>query len=136
MCSQLESEGRLNAQTLVDENRPVDAPLHNAFEWDDSIAGEEWRKHQARNIINALVITPENRSVETRAFFKLSSAEKNYDSVHTIIRDEDKSEQLFRDATRELKSFQKKYSSIEKLHSVVMAIERFFAEQDGEEKSA
>ena len=136
MCNQLESEGRLNAQTLVDVNRPEDAPLHNSFEWNDSIAGEEWRKHQARLIIRSLIVTPENKSVETRAFFKLSSVQSNYDSVHTIIRNEDKNVQLLRDAENELRAFQAKYSGIEKLKPIVSLIEQFMSEQDGEAKSA
>lgn len=132
MCNQLESEGRLNAQTLVDVNRPEDAPLHNSFEWNDSIAGEEWRKYQARNIIHSLVVMPENKSVETRAFFKLSSVQNNYDSVHTIIQNEDKNAQLLRDAEKELRSFQVKYRGIKKLESVVEAIDAYMAGQGGD----
>lgn len=136
MCNQLEREGRLNAQTLVDVNRPEDAPLHNSFEWNDSIAGEEWRKYQARNIIHSLVITPENKAVETRAFFKLSSVQSNYDSVRTIIQDEDKNAQLLRDAEKELKAFQAKYRGIEKLEAVVDAIDAFMSVRRSERQSA
>ena len=132
MCNQLESEGRLNAQTLVDVNRPKDAPLHNSFEWNDSIAGEEWRKHKARNIIHSLVIMPENKSVETRAFFKLSSVQNNYDSVRTIIQDKDKNDQLLRDAEKELMSFQAKYRGIKKLESVVQVIDAYMASRGGD----
>lgn len=136
MCNQLESEGRLNAQTLVDVNRPEDAPLHNSFEWNDSIAGEEWRKHQARHIIHSLVITSENKEVETRAFFKLSSVQRNYDSVRTIIQDEDKNAQLLRDAEKELKAFQTKYRGIEKLEAVIDAIDAFMSVRRSERQSA
>lgn len=132
MCNRLESEGRLNAQTLVDVNRPEDAPLHNSFEWNDSIAGEEWRKHQARLIIRSLIVTPENKSVETRAFFKLSSVQSNYDSIHTIIQNEDKNVQLLRDAENKLKAFQAKYREIKKLESVVQAIDTYMASQGGD----
>lgn len=132
MCNQLESEGRLNAQTLVDVNRPEDAPLHNSFEWNDSIAGEEWRKHQARNIIHSLVVMPENKSVETRVFFKLSSVQSNYDSIHTIIQNEDKNVQLLRDAENELKAFQAKYRGIKELKSVVQMIDAYMESRGGD----
>ena len=131
MCNWLEQEGRLNAQTLVDVNRPKDAPLHNSFEWDDSIAGEEWRKYQARTIIRSLVVAPETKAVETRAFFKLSSVQSNYDSIRTIISNTDKYAQLVDDARRELKTFQNKYSGIESLQGVMDAIDNYFAKLDG-----
>jgi hypothetical protein len=41
---------------LVDRSRPEDAVLHGEFEWDDSVAGEEYRKSQARNLVRAVVV--------------------------------------------------------------------------------
>lgn len=49
-------DGQLTAQSVVDAARPKRAPLHNAFEWDDSIAAEEWRRDQARSIIKSIQI--------------------------------------------------------------------------------
>ena len=38
VCAALEEQNALTAQRLVDESRPEDAPLHAAFEWNDTIA--------------------------------------------------------------------------------------------------
>jgi hypothetical protein len=48
--------GELTADLVVDESRPESAPLHSAFEWNDTIAAEEHRKHQARTMIRAIQV--------------------------------------------------------------------------------
>lgn len=51
--------GRLTPESVVDESRPDDAPLHPAFEWNDSVAGERYRHIQARDLIKTVeVIQP------------------------------------------------------------------------------
>ena len=37
-------------QQIVDRARDENSELHKCFEWDDSIAAENWRKQQARII--------------------------------------------------------------------------------------
>lgn len=56
---------------VVKASRPVDAPLHSRFEWDDEIAGDRYREVQAAQLIRfAFVsVTTENRGpVRVRAF--------------------------------------------------------------------
>jgi hypothetical protein len=48
--------GELRAPKIVDESRPDDAPLHPAFEWDDALAGEAYRVHQARSLVRAVML--------------------------------------------------------------------------------
>lgn len=36
--------------------RPKGSPVHGDLEWDDTVAGEQWRLEQARKIIGALVV--------------------------------------------------------------------------------
>ena len=125
VCEQLDSAGCLSAQRLVDVSRPKEAALHTAFEWDDSIAGEEWRKHQARHIINSIIVVQkkEDEPVPVRAFFKIEQSEGTYESVHTILRCATKREMLMQDALRELDSFKRKYSVLKELSGVFAAIE-------------
>ena len=55
----------LTASLVVDAARPDDAPLHPAFEWDDSIAAERHREHQARNLIRSVqIIQPDDERPE------------------------------------------------------------------------
>lgn len=125
VCAQLEAEGRLNAAELVDASRPEDAPLHGSFEWDDAVAGEKWRNHQARNIINAIVIRNNEQSEATpvRAFFNLTTEGSSYTSVHAIVRQPDRYRQLLDDAREELRYFRRKYSSLAELQTVFACID-------------
>jgi len=49
----------LRPADVVDESRPEDAPLHPVFEWQDPIAAERWREHQARDLIRQVVVVPQ-----------------------------------------------------------------------------
>jgi hypothetical protein len=49
-----ERHGSLQAQPIVNEARPEEAPLHPCFEWDDAVAANEHRLMQARTLIRAV----------------------------------------------------------------------------------
>ena len=52
--------GEVRPSALVEAARPKSSPAHNAFEWDDSKAGEEYRLIQARTWIrNVQIIVDE-----------------------------------------------------------------------------
>lgn len=115
MCEQIEKEKGLTAQTLLDANRAEGTPLHNEFEWNDSIAAEEYRLQQARHIINCLCIKTESKKEQTvRAFFKISDAE-SYENINVIISDEDKHQRLLQTALNELNAFKIKYRQLNEL---------------------
>lgn len=122
MCQKLESEGRLSAKNLLDENRPEDAPLHGEFEWNDTEAAEKYREQQARHIINSLVVCHE-KAEPVRAYFKIETTENTYQSINVIFQNSDKAARLFEIAMRELVSIKNKYSRIERLSKVWGAIE-------------
>jgi hypothetical protein len=52
-------DGTIAPAVVVDEARPQDAPLHPAFTWNDPVAAEQWREHEARRLIRHVrVVTP------------------------------------------------------------------------------
>ena len=122
MCAQLEAKGNLSAKSLLDANRPADAPLHDAFEWDDSIAAEAYREDQARYIIRSLVVVKE-QAEPVRSFFNIVQAENRYQSIETILSDKDSTALLLEKAMRELEAFKRKYQSLEQLRDVFAAID-------------
>ena len=123
MCEQLEQTVGLTAKSLLDANRPEDAPLHNEFEWDDNKAAEQYREQQARHIINCLCIAPENNDEPpVRAFFTISKPQ--YESLPVIFSVQEKTSALLDMALRELRCFQAKYSTLEQLRPVFDAIEK------------
>ena len=125
VMDRLAEEDRLNAQELVDESRPEDAPLHCEFEWDDSIAAEEWRKEQARALIRHLVVRIEANEQEypTRQYFMVQKEANTYEPIQVILKDEDKTSMLLEQAKRELQSFKAKYAGLKELAAVISAID-------------
>lgn len=121
MCMRLADQGRLSAKALLDENRPVDAPLHSEFEWNDTLAAEHYRLQQARHIINCLMITPE-QSKPVRCFFHIERKENTYQAITTILTRKDDTTKLLEMAMMELRAFERKYSVLLELAKVFQAI--------------
>lgn len=123
ICAEMEAAGELTARNLVEASRPADAPLHNEFEWNNTAAADKWREHQARNIINSIVLVNEqDKEQSVRAYFKLEARTPTYESIVSIVQQEDKYAALKEAALRELSAFQRKYSQItefEKLFAVI-----------------
>jgi hypothetical protein len=49
--------GAVTPEAVVELARPMDAPLHPAFEWDDAVAAETYRENQARGLLAKLVVS-------------------------------------------------------------------------------
>lgn len=47
--------GKVMTVQVVKDARNKKSPLHDYFEWDNTIAGEEYRKHQAILLIDSIV---------------------------------------------------------------------------------
>ena len=122
MCEQLERTVGLTPETLLDANRAENAPLHNAFEWNDSIAAEKYRLNQSGHIIRNLEVEIEvpqtHKCAEpVRAFFKLESSE-SYESTTAIIKSISKHDELMQQARKELESYLKKYAQLAELEPI------------------
>lgn len=122
VCEQLEQSIGLTAENLLNVSRSEDAPLHNEFEWNDGVAAEKYRTHQARILINHIAIKTEGSSDEPiRAFFQ--TEERKYESLEVILRCEDKKRDLLSQAMQELEYFERKYSQLVELSRVFDAID-------------
>lgn len=121
------SEG-LTPDTLLEASRDDAAPLHGCFTWDDAVAGEAYRRIEARQIINALVITPETEQKEpVRAFFRVQDAQ-TFEPTGVILREQDKRAALLATALRELSAFRRKYQQLDELADIFAAIDAKEAE--------
>lgn len=54
-------KGGCTTEDLLDAARDPESPAHSAFEWDDSVAAEEFRKYQARKLISFTFISVEKK---------------------------------------------------------------------------
>lgn len=134
VMERLESEGRLTPANLVEEARPVDAPMHRAFEWDDAKAAENYRRQQATQMIRAIVVRESDvieggkEAVQVKVF---NQPEKGgvYESLRTILLDEEKAGSLMDKAKAELRTFRIKYSQLERLARLMSEIDNVLNEK-------
>ena len=49
--------GSLTPQNILDASRPKNALFHTLFQWDDTVAAEQYRLQQARTILNNIEVT-------------------------------------------------------------------------------
>jgi hypothetical protein len=76
--------GKLTPTLVVEEAEDEDSPLHDRFEWDDELAGHEYRIVQARQLIRSVRIhvQPENReSPLIRAFMHVPASRAEVDEA-------------------------------------------------------
>lgn len=59
-----DANGEVKPSELLDSARPKDSPAHNAFEWNNTKAGQEFRLIQARNWLRVVVIRTESEAPE------------------------------------------------------------------------
>jgi len=116
--------GLLRARDVVNYARDSKTALHNCFEWDDKIAGEAYRIHQARRIINVHVEMMPNATEPMKVFVSLKKDRckpgGGYREMKRIIKVKPWREALFEQALDELISIKKRYKQI---REIVIAVE-------------
>lgn len=114
VLDQLANENRLNAENVVEVSKPEGTVLHDDFEWRDDIAALEYRKHQARHILNSLVIVEETepQMPPIRYCFQIEEETSDYTPIHVIMQSADCMEALQRKSLAELSAFRMKYDAI------------------------
>ena len=110
---------------IVEAARNESSERHKCFEWDDSIAAEKYREHQARFVITQLVVrteTTDNTPVSVRV---ISSANvvNSYMPTKMLIRSEPEYADLLERAKRELRAFQQKYITVVELQDIFAMID-------------
>lgn len=131
----LESQhGSLSTSLVVEDARPETALLHSCFEWDNTVAAEEYRKTQAgfilRNLITVNIVPNEEtdeeiiEQSEVRAFVNVSIEEnRGFVSVNTAMANRNMREQVLSNALLELNAFRRKYNQLEELSRIFEEID-------------
>lgn len=118
--------GLLQPQTVVNDARPLESPLHSRFEWDDSVAGEQFRIWQARQLIRVSVELIAGTGKKVDVFVSLSTDREKeaggYRVMAEVLTDTQMREQMLADALDELETFREKYRRLRELASVWAAI--------------
>lgn len=115
-------DGLIDPKAVVREATPKDSPLHEAFEWEDNLAAEQWRLYQARSLVNSVSV--EILGKKQDAFHSVvveisGERTRGYVSTERMIRDEDLKAQVKAVAVKEIKYWQDKYKEIEELDGLI-----------------
>lgn len=116
-------------EQVLDKARDSSSELHKCFDWDDSSAAEKYRLHQARLVINHLIVVKreveeEKEPVQFRVMLKNDSGkESGYKQTLVMVRDEDEYKKMLEQAYRELHSFKQKYSCLSELAEILALID-------------
>lgn len=122
----------MTASVIVDESRPEEAPLHPCFEWNDPVAAERWREHQARGIVNCIVVKSENavkEPVQVRAFIH---ARESYHPLNVALESKDLAAEMMSNALSDMKNFTAKYKTLLSLKPVITTMEKTIKEMEKE----
>ena len=115
-------------QQILDKGRDKNTELHKCFEWDDDVAAEKYRLHQARTIVKTLVLErseeqKENNAPEIRAFRKTDlSPVSGYKPIVKIITNNDEYQKMLKLAYSELHAIKLKYQHLEELDYILSLI--------------
>lgn len=124
-----DNNGILKPSMVVDHARNPESKLHNAFEWDNTIAGEKYRLIQAQKLIQAQVVVLDEKTEPVRVFVNLSN-ERNtenggYRLTVAVMGDDELKAQMIKDVVRELTIFNQKYKRLKELAEVLAVNENF-----------
>lgn len=123
--------GLLRPRAVVDAARPLESPLHGAFEWDDTIAGEKYRISQAQQLIRSFKVIHEKdgEKCEAPMFIGLSvdrtedSANNPYRMSSDVLKAPDLLAIAERDALEQLRGLRQRHGHIKRLCDVWDAID-------------
>ena len=132
LCAEMERicekhGGLLQADDVVSAAKSARSPLHSRFEWDDTKAGHEHRLWQARQLIRIVVQTIPSVAQPVNVFVSLDEDRHKlgggYRRLVDVLGDDDKREQLLRQARGELRAFERKYRELQELAPLFAVLE-------------
>ena len=77
--------GYATPSALLDEAAPVDSPAHGAFQWDDALAGREYRLNQARCYIRVVVVETEHGMERVVHVPSIRGGEGQYKPISIVV---------------------------------------------------
>ena len=122
-----EREGVLDPETIHDEVAEPEHPLHGRYEWDDTIAGRQFRINQIRNDIRSITVRFVSSDDEEAKIRKYTASRyvhhptvtSGYLMTDQIVADPLSSKILLRQLKRELAAIHRRYSNLEEYTTLV-----------------
>lgn len=123
------NDGRLTPAMVVAESRNEGSVLYNCFEWDDTIAAEKHREHQAQYIIVQLVVEENKKDsdekIRVRALVSIDEEEDGcfYTTIQGAMSDPAMRQCVLDKALKDLRDWKHKYKDLQEFTKVFDAIE-------------
>lgn len=120
----LELDGELSRGDIVRFAKyNEDSELYKCFEWDDTIAGEKYREHQAGLILSSIsiVVSRDDKEEETtRAYVSIKNVdgERKHKNIARVLEVDDEYQQLKRKAYSELNNCKERYEKLIELEDL------------------
>ena len=112
-------------EELVKDAKQKNTPYHGYFQWDNTKAGAEYRKEQARdllrNIVEVEIVSDkkQDRQVEVRSFHVVSeNNERGYSPLEHVLSSKDLTNQVLERALKEAKSWSARYKIYSELADI------------------
>jgi len=112
--------GALDAEAIVEAAKVKKCPLHDEFEWDDTIAAHQFRLVRGREIFRYLVVSYDD-APEGASPVRCYSAERQEGPKHTysrtedILADPDRRALLLQESLMKLMQWRRQYRSLNEL---------------------
>jgi len=121
-----EKHGRLVPDLVVQEAEPVDHPLHDRFEWDDTVAGPAYRRVQAHELIRSVRVVyrpaddvSPDRTVRAFHAVRAESGGYVYETAEEIAADPVAAVLLLRDMEREWQTLKRRFERFAEFREMI-----------------
>lgn len=116
--------GKLTPPLIVDVATDEKHPLHNRFEWDNAVAGDSWRQHQAHELIRSVHVVydkskdGEERSV--RAFHAIRTTKGFvYEPIEKVVSDPILTQVVRAEMEREWRALKRRFDQFDEFWRMV-----------------
>ena len=133
----MSNDNRLTPENILESAKKKKSPLHNMFDWEDSLAGQKWRLHQARIIINEVKVKIDDKEYyafenvivsvpkeESKSGDCDVSAKREYKPVIEILSDEDLRRQVIKSALNHLEYWEKQNEKYSELSPIIKSAQK------------
>jgi hypothetical protein len=121
-----DERGELTPALVVDVARDDRHPLHTRFEWNNTLAAEKYRRHQAHELIKSVRLTYQSprtgEPVSIRAFHAVRKPDTNryaYEPTAVVMQDPMVMRLLLAEMHRDWEAFKRRYEEFEEFWAMV-----------------
>jgi len=116
------TKNSVDPDDIINAARDEKSPIHDFFEWDDSIAAEMYRKHQARHMISHInvIVVSDGEEKPIRAFMNVEYLDKKNTYVPTriVAKTQDLRSQIIK------KALDEEYKELDKIFGAIKEVQK------------